>query len=105
MVEFPTYIIDETGDRLIPNTGNLLFLESCIYVSNHFPVRILIDEGKDVLTAALVVYISDTHFICIDTSSVGKNFQSLIKIPVDTFESLCYNNCKYKIYVKEILTK
>lgn len=104
MCKFPAYIINEIGDKLIPNTGNLLFLESCIYTSPNFPVRLLIDEGKDNLTCAFVVYITTTDFICIDTSSVGKDFQSLFKIPIDTFENLCYNGFSYKIYIKEVLT-
>lgn len=102
---FPEYIISENGDKYVPNNGNLLFLMSCIYVSNNFPVRILIDEGKDFLTCAFIVYISKDYFICIDTSSVGENFQSVFKIPTNTFEDSTYGNSKYKIYVKEILTK
>ena len=100
---FPDYIINECGDKMIPNKGNLLFLKSCIYTSNNFPVRILIDEGGEIITCTFVVYISDNYFFCIDTSSVGKNFQSMIKIPVETFEKLNFNNCNYRIYVKESL--
>ena len=105
LCEFPTHIITEAGDKLIPNTGNLLFLKNAIYVSAYFPVRILIDEGKETPTCTLVVYISEKNFICIDTSSPDKNFQSIIKIPIDTFDKLCYNGFKYKIYVKEVLTQ
>lgn len=102
---FPDYIINEIGDRMVINTGNLLFLKSCIYTSNCYPVRLLIDEGNENLTCAFVVYISNEYLICIDTSSVGKNFQSIFKIPVDTFDKQCYANNKYRIYVKETLTK
>lgn len=105
MNEFPTHIITEAGDKLIQNTGNILFLKNAIYVSSNFPVRLLIDEGKNTLTCTLVVYISEKNFICIDTSSSDQNFQSIIKIPIDSFEKLCYNGFKYKVYVKEILTK
>ena len=99
---FPDYIINEVGDKMIPNTGNLLFLMSCIYSSQNFPVRLLINEGN-VLTCTFVVYISEKFFYCIDTSSVGENFQSMLKIPIDTFEKLEFNNCEYRIYVKEVL--
>lgn len=102
---FPDYIISENGDKFVPNNGNLLFLMSVIYCSNGFPVRILIDEGKDMLTCAFIVYISKEYFVCIDTSSIGANFQSVFKIPVNTFESSKFENFNYKIYVKEVCTK
>ena len=105
LCEFPTHIITEAGDKLIPNTGNLLFLQNCIYVSSHYPVRLLIDEGTDTPTCTFVVYISNEHLICVDVSSSDKNFQSMLKIPIDSFDKLCYNGCKYKIYVKEVLTQ
>lgn len=105
LCDFPTHIVSEAGDKFIPNNGNLLFLKNSIYISSHHPVRLLIDEGKETPTCTLVVYISTENFICVDTSSSDKNFQSIIKIPVDTFDKLCYNGCKYKIYVKEVLTK
>ena len=35
----------------------------------------------------------------------GENFQSVFKIPTNTFENSTYGNSKYKIYVKETLTK
>lgn len=105
MCEFPTHIVTENGDKLIQNTGNILFLQSCIYSGNFYPVRLLIDEGKESLTCTLVVYISEKNFICIDTSSEGNDFQSIIKIPLDTFDKLCYNGFKYKIYVKEVMTQ
>lgn len=102
---FPDYIISENGDKFVPNNGNLLFLMSVIYCANNFPVRLLINEGKEMLTCAFVVYISKDYFVCIDTSSVGANFQSVFKIPVNTFESLKFGDCDYKIYVKETCTK
>ena len=105
MCEFPTHIVTENGDKLIQNTGNILFLQSCIYSGNFYPVRLLINEGKESLTCTLVVYISEKNFICIDTSSSDQNFQSIVKIPIDTFDKLCYNGFKYKIYVKEVLTQ
>lgn len=102
---FPEYIISEIGEKFVENTGNILFLKSCIYTSTHYPVRLLIDEGKDDLTCAFVVYISEKDFICVDTSSTDNNFQGVFKISVESFEKLNYNNCPYKIYVKEVLTK
>lgn len=105
MIEFPEYIVNEVGDKMIPNTGNILFLKSCIYTSPHYPVRILIDEGNEMLTCGFVVYITEKDFICIDTSSVGRNFLSVFKVPIDSFEKSCYNNSNFKIYVKEVLCK
>lgn len=100
---FPDYIISENGDRFVQNRGNVLFLKSSIYKAPNFPVRLLIDEGKEQLTCTLVVYISEHDFICIDTSSIGKNFQSILKIPVSTFYDKKFQKCPYKIYVKETL--
>ncbi len=105
MIEFPKYIINELGEKLVPNTGNLLFLQSCIYTSCNYPVRLLIDEGGEKITCTFVVYITSKDFICIDTSSVEDNFQSVIKIPTSTFEDSLYQGCKYVVYVKENLTK
>lgn len=105
MEDFPIYITSEIGEKFVKNNGNLLFLKSCIYTSSHYPVRLLIDEGKDELTCAFIVYISNKDFICIDTSSTDGNFQGIFKIPIDNFDSLCYNGCRFEIYVKEVLTK
>lgn len=102
---FPQYIINELGEKMVKNTGNLLFLKSCIYTSPHYPVRLLIDEGKENLTCAFVVYISEEYFICVDTSSTDANFQGVFKIPVKTFTEECFGGCKYVIYIKEVLTK
>lgn len=103
--EFPKYILTESSDKLVVNTGNLKFLASCIYASNHYPVRIIIDEGGEDFTYGFVVYISKEFLICIDTSSANENFQSIFKIPVDSFSKLCYNGCRFKIYIKESLCK
>ena len=75
---FPDYIINECGDKMIPNKGNLLFLKSCIYTSNNFPVRILIDEGGEIITCTFVVYISDNYFFEFATDALLANFQSVI---------------------------
>lgn len=103
--DFPTHIISECGDKFVKNTGNLRFLASCIYASNHYPVRILVDEGGEGFTCGFVVYISSKYLVCIDTSSKNENFQSIFKIPVDSLREMCYNECKFKVYVKETLCK
>lgn len=100
-MEYPKYIINELGVKMIPFKGeDIEYLKSLLYTENNYPVRILVDEGGEYFTCGFVVYITDKNFICVDTSSLGENFQGIFKIGVDNFKEQSYNN--YRIYVKEL---
>lgn len=95
----PDYISAENGIKYVPCRGNILFLKSVIYEHSNYPVRLLMQEES--LAAFFIVYITSKNFICIDTSSEGKHFESLLKIPISTFENRCFEGVNYEIYIKE----
>ena len=92
----PEYISAENGIKYVPFTGNILFLKSILYEHNNFPIRLLLEEEQ--LSAFIIVYVTAKNLICVDTSSEGKLFESILKIPVSTLKERVFEGINYEIY-------